>query len=184
MHYGYLAILVLMALEAASLPIPSEVILPVAGYFIAQGTLTFLGVLVVALVGEIIGMSIDYFIAYYLNKAVVYKHLGFFHLTASRLDAFDRWFQRNGSFAVFSLRLVPIVRGLISFPAGFAKMPKKQFYFYSILGSLIWNMLLIGFGYYALSQSSIGLAVILMAVLGVFLYIFYEIVVRKIRKRA
>ncbi len=178
--FGYLAIFILIALESASLPIASEITLPLAGLFIARGLLNFPAVLAVAVVAGVVGFTIDYYIAYYLNKGVVYKHLELFHIKRARLEAFDRWFQKNGSFAVFSLRMVPILRGLISFPAGFAAMPKKKFYFYSIAGSLIWYVVLIGFGYYALSSSDLTLVVAAVAAMGVVMYLLYEIVLRKI----
>lgn len=180
--FGYLAIFILMALESASLPIPSEVILPLAGVFIAQGLLSFPAVLAVAIVAGVVGMSIDYFIAYYLSKQVVYKHLELFHLKRSSLEAFDRWFERNGNFAVFSLRMVPVLRGLVSFPAGFAGMRKREFYIYSVAGSLIWYIVLIAFGYYALGYSNLTFAVAAIAGLGIALYLIYFLIMRRIRK--
>ncbi len=180
--YGYLAIFILMILESASLPIPSEVILPLAGIFVAQGIFNFYIVLIVSIVAGIIGISIDYFIAYFISKDIFYKHLSFFRIKKDTLDNFDSWFNRNGVLAVFSMRMVPVLRGLISFPAGFAQMPKKQFYFYSILGSAIWDVMLLLFGYYALSQSSIGTIVIAIAGLAIVLYLIYIFIIRKFEK--
>jgi len=182
MHYGYAAVFVLMGLEAASLPIPSEVVLPAIGYLAAQGLLNVFLAFAVSLAAGILGMSVDYFVAYYVSKDVVYRHLRFFRIKKETLDAFDRWFNKNGAFAVFSFRLIPILRGLISLPAGFARMPLRQFYFYSILGTVIWDVLLISFGYYALGSSSISTIVILLSVLGVVMYVIYVLTLRRIRR--
>ncbi len=182
LHYGYLAIFALMTLEAASLPIPSEIVLPIIGFLAEQGLINVVIAFFVAMIAGIIGMTIDYFIAYFIGKDVVYKHLSLFHVKRSTLDAFDKWFQKNGVFAVFSLRLVPVLRGLISLPAGFAKMPLKQFYFYSIMGTAIWDALLITFGYYALGSASISTIVVLMSALGIVMYVIYLLVMRKTRK--
>ncbi|MEM0201045.1 MAG: DedA family protein [Candidatus Micrarchaeaceae archaeon] len=179
--YGYLAILILMILESASLPIPSEVLLPLAGVFAAQGVLNFYLILIIATIAGIIGISIDYFIAYFISKDVFYKHLSFFRIKKETLEKFDNWFNKNGIVAVFTMRMVPVLRGLISFPAGFSAMNKKDFYLYSILGSLIWDILLVSFGFYALNGSSINTIMITIAVLAMALYILYLIIIRKFK---
>ncbi|MCL5008419.1 MAG: DedA family protein [Candidatus Marsarchaeota archaeon] len=182
MHYGYIAIFGLMSLEAASLPIPSEIVLPAVGYFAAQGLLNVVLAFFVALAAGIIGITVDYAIAYYIGKDVVYKHAGRFHIKKDTLDAFDSWFQKNGAFAVFSLRLVPVLRGLISLPAGFARMPLKTFYLYSILGMVVWNALLMAFGYYALGASNTTMIVVLLSVLGIIMYLIYYMMMRAVKK--
>ncbi|MGC8479717.1 MAG: DedA family protein [Candidatus Micrarchaeia archaeon] len=180
--YGYLAIFILMILESASLPIPSEVILPIAGVIAFQGVLNFYLILVVATLAGIIGITIDYYIAYLLSKDLFYKHLKFFRVKKETLDNFDAWFNRNGVAAVFFMRMVPVLRGLISFPAGFSGMNKKKFYLYSILGSLVWDVLLLSFGFYALGTSNVATAIILMSILAVGLYLIYTIVNKKLKK--
>lgn len=182
--HGYIAIFVLMLLEAASFPfVPSEVVLPAVGYFIAEGAINpFLG-FAAAIVGGTIGMGIDYYIAYLLGKDVVYKHLHFFHIRKDQLIAFDRWFEKNGNFAVFVSRLIPVVRGLISFPAGFAKMPLRKFFLYSIVGTVIWDVILMAFGYSVHTVQDIRLVVVLLAVFSVALCVAYLVAIRKINKR-
>ena len=179
--YGYAALFILMILESASLPIPSEVVLPVAGLFAVQGIFNFYFTLVIVVIAGIIGISIDYFIAYFLSKDVVYKHLQLFHIKKETLENFDRWFNRNGVFAVFSMRMVPVLRGLVSFPAGFAAMPKKQFYAYSILGSLIWDVILMSFGYYALQGSTTEI-IIVIGIVGIALYAVYLLIEWRMKK--
>ena len=181
--YGYLAIFVLMALEYASLPIPSEIVLPLIGLFAARGTLGFLPALLVVVVAGLVGMGIDYFIAYYLGKDVVYKHASIFHIKKRQLEDFDAWFSRNGSFAVFIARLIPVARGLISFPAGFAMMRKRDFFVFSTIGALIWDVALMGFGYYGLGSDSFSVIISAVAVFAVAIYVIYRLAASGIRKR-
>ncbi len=187
--YGYFGILFLMGLESASLPIPSEVILPAIGYFsnaavcgpfCLNGYLSFIA----AVVGGIIGITVDYFIAFFIGKDLIYKHIEKFHIKKEDLEAFEKWFEKNGAFAVFIGRLVPVVRGLISFPAGFAEMDKKQFYIYSTAGSIIWDAILMGFGYYALSTKNIYLLTISLAAFGIILYLLYTKLLKGIRRQS
>ncbi len=163
--YGYASVVVLMALESASLPLPSEVILPTVGFLVEKGFMNFYIALIAALIGSFIGIMVDYYIGYYLGKDFIYKNLRLFHIKKETLDDFDLWFDKNGEIAVFFSRMIPVIRGLISFPAGFANMDKRKFITYSMVGSLIYDALLILFGMYALS---IGNIVELMAAISIF----------------
>lgn len=182
-QYSYLAIFILLVLEAASLPIPSEVVLPAVGYFAATGQINlFLGFLVVIL-GGFVGMGIDYYVAYFFGKEVVYKHASKFHISKKKIQAFDAWFARNGAFAVFITRLMPVVRGLINFPAGFAGMPVRTFFSYSIIGTAMWDVLLIGFGYYALSITNAYIVAEALVIFTAVLYAVYYFGMRSIRRK-
>ena len=183
-EYGYIGLFALMVLESASLPVPSEVVLPVAGLLVAKNLMNAYVALAAALAGGMVGIAIDYYIAYFLGKEVVYKHLGLFHIDRKRLDDFDRWFEKNGPFAVFIMRLLPVLRGLVSFPAGFAGMSKKKFFAYSLVGSVIWDVVLMEFGYYALSISNSYRILAYIAGLGILLYAIYAIAMKKIRKKS
>ncbi len=177
---GYLGIFVLMALEGSSLPVPSEVVMPLAGLFAKEGILNFPFALAAGLLGSIIGIAVDYYIGYFVEKDIVYRHLQKLHIKRESLDKFDIWFKRNGVAAVFITRLIPVIRTFISFPAGFAKMDQKRFFAYSIIGSFIWDTILMSFGFYALSVNN---AVIDMAAIGTFgivLYLVYKISINKI----
>ncbi len=180
--YGYLGLFGMMALEGASLPIPSEVIVPIAGYLAAKGVFNFYIAALAILAGNMVGVVIDYVIGYFIGKDVVYKHLHLFHINKEKIDAFDSWFNRNGGFAVFVSRMIPVLRGLISFPAGFARMPFKKFFLYSLVGSAIWDILLMLFGYYLLSSHNLYIAMSAVAFLALILYIIYRIAVKKTRK--
>ena len=131
-----------------------------------------------------IGITVDYFIAFFVGKDLLYKHIEKFHIKKTDLEAFEKWFEKNGAFAVFIGRLIPVVRGLISFPAGFAEMDKKQFYVYSIAGSIIWDAILMGFGYYALSTKNIYFLTVSLALFGIILYLLYTKLLKGIRKQS
>ena len=173
--YGYLALFVLMVLESASLPIPSEVVIPIAGLLAAKGVFNAYAAFAVMLVAGIIGITIDYYIAYYLGKDVVYKHLGMLHIKKEHLEAFDRWFERNGAFTVSVGRLLPEIRGLVSLPAGFAEMPRRKFYAYSIAGMAVWEAALMVFGYYALNAHSAYVVMVAVALFAIVLYAVFRI---------
>jgi len=170
--YGYASVVLLMALESASLPLPSEVILPTVGFLVSKGLMDFYIALIAALIGNFIGIMVDYYIGYYLGKDFIYKNLRLFHVKKETLDNFDSWFDKNGEIAVFFSRMIPVIRGLISFPAGFANMNKKKFITYSMVGSLIYDALLILFGMYALS---VGNIVELMAAISIFAVILIAV---------
>lgn len=178
--YGYIAIFVLTVLEAA-IPIPSEVILPLVGYFGATGQINVFAGFAIAIVGSTIGMAADYYVAYFLGKEVVYKHLHLFHIRRKSLETFDAWFAKNGRFTVFISRLIPLVRALINFPAGFAEMPVRDFILYSLAGSMIWSALLVGFGYYAHGLvRNLYYLIVALALFLVVLYAVYKVMMKRI----
>ncbi|MGC8538289.1 MAG: DedA family protein [Candidatus Micrarchaeia archaeon] len=183
--YGYLGIFALMTLENASLPIPSEVVLPAIGFFVKSGQLNFVLALGAALLGNLVGIMIDYYIAYYLGKDFVYRHARTFHIKEPWIKSFEEWFARNGDFTVFISRMMPVVRGLISFPAGFALMPKGKFIAYSMLGTLIWDVVLIAFGYQVgvyVAAGNIAYTLALIAVFAIALYALYKLAAARTRK--
>ena len=179
--YGYPALFGLMLLEGSSLPVPSEVILPLAGYLAAKGTFNVFLAFLFSLLGSICGLIIDYTIGYVIGKDIVYKHLRRLRIRKSSLDAFDAWFARNGVAAVFFSRLIPVLRTVMSFPAGFAKMPLKRFFIYSITGSVIWDSVLIAFGYYLLSVHSAEIVLASIGIFAILLYIVFKMALKRIR---
>ncbi len=180
--YGYPALFILMLLESAALPIPSEVVLPLAGLLAARGVFNVYLVFAIVLIAGVLGMAIDYYIAYFLGKDLVYKHLRRFHISKESLGSFDRWFERNGAFTVFIGRLLPEIRGLVSFPAGFAAMPKKKFFAYSIAGTAIWDVALISFGYYALNANNAYVVMVAVAVFAIVLYAIFRMATKRVRR--
>jgi membrane protein DedA with SNARE-associated domain len=147
--WGYVGLFVAMALESSSLPIPSEVILPFAGYLVSQGLLNFwLAVLVSTLAG-LAGSLIDYLIGL-KGMSVLAKRSTLRSLLygKGRMDTAERWFKKYGAPVVFLSRMVPGFRTLISFPAGAVKMPLSKFILYTTAGCLVWDVILISLGVY------------------------------------
>ncbi|MDE1845666.1 MAG: DedA family protein [Candidatus Micrarchaeota archaeon] len=180
--YGYFAIFILMMLEYASFPIPSEVVLPLVGFFAAQHDFSFFAALLVVLAAGVIGMFIDYFFAYYVGRNVVYRYSPRLGIKREQLHEFEDWFEMNGRFAVFIGRLIPVVRGLISFPAGFAKMNKTSFILFSFAGSLIWDVVLMLFGYFGLGANDANIVLIGIAAFTVALYTIYRVSIVRIER--
>jgi membrane protein DedA with SNARE-associated domain len=153
---GYLGIFLLMIAENIFPPIPSEVIIPLAGFAAAKGELNILGVVFATTLGSLVGTTFWYVIGRSFGTTRL-KRLSFsfgrvLTLTADDVDRAQAWFLRHGYLAVFFGRLVPTVRSLISVPAGIAKMPLRQFLLFSFVGTLIWNSFLLFFGYVLESQ--------------------------------
>lgn len=176
---GYAGILVAMIFESASIPVPSEVVLPLVGILSYEGYFNIYYALLVIYISSFVGMAIDYYIGYYLGKDFVFSHLDWFHLKRRTLISFNRWFAANGAFAVFICRCLPVVRGIISFPAGFARMDQKKFFVYSMAGSIIWDSVLTMFGYYELSATTGSNFIIAVSVFAIVLYLIYVEIVKK-----
>ena len=145
--WGYSGVFFLMLLESSSLPIPSEVVLPFAGYLVSGGQLNFWVTVLVATVAGIAGSLVDYYIGL-KGVHILSEHrvLGRVFFTKHQLGVVVRWFSRYGGAIVFLSRLVPGFRTIVSFPAGAVKMPLPKFIAYSTVGCLVWNGLLIYVG--------------------------------------
>jgi membrane protein DedA with SNARE-associated domain len=148
---GYPGIAFLVALESIFPPIPSEVVLPLTGFLIEQGHFSFPLVLLAALIGSMIGayalFGMGRLIGEERVRGLIERYGKFLLLDESDLDRAARWFERHGGTAVFFGRLVPGVRSLISIPAGLERMPLATFSLYTLAGSAIWNVTLIGLGW-------------------------------------
>lgn len=148
---GYPGLAFLVALENVFPPIPSEIILPLAGFNSSQGTMNVFLAIFAATVGSVSGALVLYYVGYVFGEARVRwmvskwgKWLGF---KEQDIDSADIWFDRHGGIAVALCRVIPIVRSLISIPAGLRKMPMVTFALYTAAGSLVWNTVLITAGY-------------------------------------
>ncbi len=148
---GYPGLTILVALENLFPPIPSEVILPLAGFLTGQGKFSFVLVLIAATLGSLIGALILYAIGVALGRGGIrrlFEKYGYLALlTAEDLNRAEDWFDRWGPVAVFTGRLVPVVRSLVSIPAGYRRMPLVQFIPLTIFGSLLWNGALVTLGW-------------------------------------
>ena len=148
--FGYFGIMFLIALENIFPPIPSEVILTFGGFITKRenSNLSIVGVIFFATVGSIIGALVLYYIGKILNKERLKKIVSgkvgkVLFLKPRDIDKADRWFDTKGNKAVFFCRMIPVVRSLISIPAGMSEMPMGKFLLYTITGSLIWNSALV-----------------------------------------
>lgn len=142
-EWGYFAVALLMAMENACIPIPSELILGFAGYLIFAQRMTFWGATIYGMIGGVLGSWFAYEIGRQKGRAFVDKYGHYFLIKKSHVDLAQEWFDKYGVKAVFFSRLLPVVRTFISLPAGFAHVDIKKFTLYTILGSLPWTMLIL-----------------------------------------
>ena len=133
---GYSGVALMMAIESACIPLPSEIIMPFSGYLVSQGEFTLWGVALAGAIGCVIGSALAYWIGYYGGRPAAEKYGKYVLVTAHDLDVADRFFNKYGNAAVFVSRLLPVVRTFISLPAGIARMNFAQFVIYTFLGSL------------------------------------------------
>ena len=154
-HLNYWTITLLMAIESSFIPFPSEVIVPPAAYRAASGNSELNVYLVVffATLGANIGAIINYYLAYFVGRPIVYKfansRIGHMCLIdEAKVKHAEEYFDKNGALSTFVGRLIPAIRQLISIPAGLAKMKLSTFILYTTLGAGIWNSILAALGYY------------------------------------
>ncbi len=149
---GYFGIVLLMFIENVFPPIPSEVIMPLAGYMVAQGKLTLAGVVLAGMAGSVLGALPLYYLGHKLGerrlKNFADKHGRWLTLSREDIERSKRWFDRHGRATVFFCRLIPGIRSLISIPAGLAGMPLWPFLAYTALGTGVWAALLAYLGYF------------------------------------
>ena len=135
---GLPGIFVLMTLESACIPVPSEPTMLFAGFNVDKGTYSFVAVVSVAVAANVVGSWIAYAVGRFGRYELVHEHGKWLHITPERLAQADRWFEKYGGAAVFFSRMLPIVRTFISLPAGVAKMPFGRFTLYTVLGCIPW----------------------------------------------
>jgi membrane protein DedA with SNARE-associated domain len=143
---GYAGVALLMAIESACIPLPSELIMPFAGYLVYTGTMKLLWVATAGAIGCNLGSLVAYEIGCYGGRPLVEKYGRWILLSRRELDWADRFFLRWGYLAVFFARLLPVVRTFIALPAGIARMPRGRFHAYTFLGSWPWCLALAWLG--------------------------------------
>src|SRR5436309_11646968 len=151
---GYPGIFVLMVMESATLPVPSEIVLPLGGYLVYQRRLEFWSVVAVATLGSLIGTMVDYGIGYYLGRPAVLRYGRIVRFSHERLETTERWVSRHGTSVELLARFVPLLRTLIAFPAGMVRMEPKKFLAYSAVGILVWDVALVYVGFLAGQNSA------------------------------
>ncbi len=135
---GYSGIVLLMAIESACIPLPSEIIMPFSGYLVSIGRFNLWAVGVAGAFGCVVGSLVAYWVGMYGGRPLIEKYGRYVLISRHDLDLADRWFARYGEAIIFTSRLLPVIRTFIAFPAGVARMNLTRFVLYTFAGSLPW----------------------------------------------
>ena len=180
---GYAGVAGLMAIESACIPLPSELIMPFAGFLASQGRFSVLGLGVVGAIGCVLGSIPAYYLGLYGGRPLVERYGKWVLLSHHDLDVADRLFARHGEPVVFVARLLPVIRTFIAFPAGVARMNMRRFVIYTFAGSLPWCLGLAWIGrklgdhwevvgrYFHRFDAAIGIAIVAAVVLYVWRHV-------------
>jgi membrane protein DedA with SNARE-associated domain len=139
---GYLGIIVLMEMESSIFPVPSEIVIPPAAFLAAQGKLSFTGVVLAGVLGSYLGSAITYWASRLIGRPLIVKYGRFVLVSPKKLEQAEEWLARYEAGGVFFARLLPVVRHLISIPAGIVRMNFGLFSFVTIAGSALWCWIL------------------------------------------
>lgn len=188
--YGYLGIFFLIMIENVFPPIPSELILTFGGFMVISSNMTIVGVIIAATLGSVVGALILYFIGKILNKErlikiVTSKYGKLLRVKPKDIESADKWFDTKGNITVLFCRFVPIVRSLISIPAGMSEMPMFKFLLYTTIGSAVWNTALVCVGAFAGDKKDVILAfidnashiiliVLIILIIGFIIWFYYR----------
>ena len=190
-NLNYFTVALLMAIESTFLPLPSEIVIPFAAYKAGQGDLNVFIVVLAGTIGAFSGSLINYTLAYYLGRPLVYKFAGsslgkLFLLSEEKIKHAEEYFIKNGKTSTFIGRLVPGVRHLISIPAGLAKMNLRDFMLFTFIGAGIWNIILaiIGYYLYAVREQIFPYVGHILIGVGVIFGVYLVIKARKNRKKS
>ena len=195
--YGYLGICLLILIENLFPPIPSEIILTFGGFMTINSNITIVGVIIAATIGSVLGAIALYYIGKILNKdrlikIVTSKYGKLLRIKPKDIESADKWFDTKGNKTVFFCRFIPVVRSLISIPAGMSEMPLLKFILYTTVGSAIWNTALVCVGAFAgdkkdaildiIDKASHIILILIIIIFIVGVYIFYHSKKRKKKK--
>jgi membrane protein DedA with SNARE-associated domain len=177
---GYPSVFILMVMESMVFPVPSEAVMPFAGFLIVEKSFTFTGVIFYSTLGSIVGSLLSYWIGQYGGKPFISKYGKYHLLDHEDLEKTEKFFGKYGDATIFVSRFIPVIRHLISIPAGFAKMSIFKFSFYTILGAGMWNAFLALAGFHlkqnwekVMKYNEIFDILVVLAI-GVGIYIFVK----------
>jgi len=178
---GYIGVFILMIMESMIFPVPSEAVMPFAGFLWFDGKMSLPWIIAFSTAGSFIGSLVSYYIGKFGGRPFVQKFGKYFLLNLDHLEKTEKFFQRYGAKTVFISRFIPIVRHLISLPAGFGQMKLGKFLIYTIVGAALWNTTLTVAGYYLGSRWNMIKAysvyldyVIVVILVGLFCYFIYK----------
>jgi len=144
---GYPGVFILMMMESMVFPVPSEAVMPFVGFLIVDGQFTYTGAIIASTLGSITGSLVSYAIGYYGGKPFIQRFGKYLLLNTHHLEVSERYFEKRGDITILISRFIPVVRHLISIPAGFGKMNIWKFSFFTILGAGCWNAILTYIGH-------------------------------------
>ena len=145
-HGGYWAIFVLMIMESSVIPVPSEIVIPPAAFLAAQGRLSMAGVIIAGTIGSYIGSALSYWISLWVGRPLIARYGKYFFMNEDKVARAERWLVRYEAGGIFFARLLPVIRHLISIPAGILRMNFTVFSLMTVLGAGIWCSVLAYFG--------------------------------------
>src|SRR5438874_5813158 len=145
-QWGYFGIILLMAMESSVFPVPSEIVIPPAAFLATQGRFTLWGVIVAGTFGSWVGATITYWVSLWLGRLVIVKWGRYFLISETKLARAEQWLHRYEAGGIFFARLLPVIRHLISIPAGIMRMNFATFSLMTIVGSAVWCGVLAWFG--------------------------------------
>lgn len=145
-NLGPFGVALLMAIESCNIPLPSEAILPFAGYLVTKGVFSIHTAAIFGATGCVLGSIPSYYLGYFKGREFIEKYGKYFLVSKHDLDTADKWVEKYGDWSFFICRMLPVVRTFISLPAGILKARKRTFFLFTFLGSLIWSYLLVFVG--------------------------------------
>lgn len=187
---GYISIFILMCLESMVFPIPSEAVMPFVGFLVAEGRFTFAGAIIVSMLASITGSVLSYWIGLYGGKPFLNKFGKYLLLDHEDLEFTEKFFSKYGEITILISRFIPVIRHLISIPAGIGKMNFPKFIIYTAIGATCWNTILTVAGFYlkknweSIMKYSHVIDIVIVTILGLLgaLYIYRHLAKKKGRK--
>jgi len=183
---GYITIFIWMMMESMIFPVPSEAIMPFAGFLVATKHFSLSGVIIVSTIASIVGSLLSYAIGYYGGKPFIRRFWKYFLLDQEELDSTEHFFKRKGSITIFICRFIPVIRHLISLPAGMGKMNLTKFIIYTTIGAGLRNAFLTIVGKYLKENWELVMKyseVVDVVVIIIFVWIIWRFIYRQLKKR-